>query len=180
MGTSELEAQLDSMHREEGEKGRELRRAQDTVRMLRAELQQERVVSEQYRVQMEVLEDQYRSAQQMLRHAPVDDERRRSTESARDRSSSRSTSRPASARVTKAWGESSSPSPSSFDNGAMGVPRLPSSARGFQSLAARTQVPVSDDSESSDDDDAESSDDVQETCRRKTRHPSNADMHRTG
>jgi len=60
--------QLDAIHKEVGDKGRELRKAQDTVRMLRAELEREREFSEQFRVQVEVLEEQLRNTLQKRSH----------------------------------------------------------------------------------------------------------------
>lgn len=66
---AEVMGQLDLLHREVGEKGRELRRCQDTVRLLRSELQQQRQVSEQYQLTTEMLEEQLRKAQQLRKEA---------------------------------------------------------------------------------------------------------------
>lgn len=55
-------AQLEAVHREVGEKARELRRAQESVKLLQTELQEQRLVSEQYRSQLEVLEEQLTSS----------------------------------------------------------------------------------------------------------------------
>eukprot|EP00931_Biecheleriopsis_adriatica_P102636 TRINITY_DN77581_c0_g1_i1.p1 TRINITY_DN77581_c0_g1~~TRINITY_DN77581_c0_g1_i1.p1 ORF type:complete len:311 (-),score=62.22 TRINITY_DN77581_c0_g1_i1:131-1063(-) len=81
---------LDTLHREVGEKGRELRRSQDTVRLLRSELQQQQEVSEQYHAQVEMLEEQLRVKSQQLRQA---------TEEAR---TSASRTRPSSAQLIRA------------------------------------------------------------------------------
>lgn len=57
-----FDAQVDFIHREAALKGKELRKLQETVRLLRAELKQEKLVSEQYRDQVEGLETQLQSA----------------------------------------------------------------------------------------------------------------------
>jgi len=54
--------QLDAVHRESGQRGRELRRAQETARTLRAELKQEKSLVEQYQAQIDALEAELRSA----------------------------------------------------------------------------------------------------------------------
>jgi len=161
--TYELEAQLDSMHREVGDKTREIRKVQDTVRMLRAELQQERLVSDQYRVQVELLETQCHAAQQMLRHAPVDDSPRHgaSSRSGTPGAQSRSgTPRPASARVTKAWGEGSPSSRASGSAKAVRSPATPGRPHVLQSLnsSSSPRQPMSDGNDSTEED-SESSDD---------------------
>mmetsp|Transcript_73852 Transcript_73852/g.130469 ORF Transcript_73852/g.130469 Transcript_73852/m.130469 type:complete len:270 (+) Transcript_73852:35-844(+) len=56
----EQRGQLDRLHREVGDKTRELRRSQDTVRLLRSELKQQQQVSEQYQAQADMLEEQLR------------------------------------------------------------------------------------------------------------------------
>eukprot|EP00929_Paragymnodinium_shiwhaense_P112139 TRINITY_DN80393_c0_g1_i1.p1 TRINITY_DN80393_c0_g1~~TRINITY_DN80393_c0_g1_i1.p1 ORF type:complete len:316 (+),score=72.74 TRINITY_DN80393_c0_g1_i1:96-1043(+) len=55
------------------ERARELRKTQETVRALRVELHQERKLSEQYRSQMEVLEEQARCAMEMRRQTTQDE-----------------------------------------------------------------------------------------------------------
>lgn len=54
--------QLDLVHREAAQKGKELRKLQETMRLLRDELRQEKVVAEQYQGQVEGLENQLRDA----------------------------------------------------------------------------------------------------------------------
>jgi hypothetical protein len=54
--------QLDLVHREAAQKGKELRKMMETVRLLREELHQEKVVAEQYRGQVEGLEKQLADA----------------------------------------------------------------------------------------------------------------------
>ncbi|CAE7724310.1 unnamed protein product [Symbiodinium pilosum] len=61
------QVQLDMMHQEVGNKSRELRRSQDTVKLLRSELEQQRQVSEQYRLQTEMLEEQLRRTNERLK-----------------------------------------------------------------------------------------------------------------
>jgi len=61
--------QLDFIHREAANKGKEVRKLQETVRLLRAELQQEKLVSEQYRGQVEGLEKQLQDAMQKQHRA---------------------------------------------------------------------------------------------------------------
>eukprot|EP00929_Paragymnodinium_shiwhaense_P059970 TRINITY_DN29995_c0_g1_i1.p1 TRINITY_DN29995_c0_g1~~TRINITY_DN29995_c0_g1_i1.p1 ORF type:complete len:285 (+),score=68.67 TRINITY_DN29995_c0_g1_i1:115-969(+) len=58
---------VDELMREVAEKGRELRKSQESVRALKSELQQQRQVSEHYRSQMQVLEEQARCAMEMRR-----------------------------------------------------------------------------------------------------------------
>lgn len=50
--------QWDAIHREAGDKTRDLRKTQESVRLLQNELSQQRLVAEQYRGQVEVLEEQ--------------------------------------------------------------------------------------------------------------------------
>eukprot|EP00439_Symbiodinium_sp_Y106_P075387 s3316_g14.t3 len=59
--------QLDALHQEVGDKSRELRRSQDTVKLLRSELEQQRQVSEQYRLQTEMLEEELRRTTDRLK-----------------------------------------------------------------------------------------------------------------
>lgn len=59
--------QLDMLHQEVGDKSRELRRSQDTVKLLRSELEQQRQVSEQYRLQTEMLEEELRRTTDRLK-----------------------------------------------------------------------------------------------------------------
>ncbi|CAE7348136.1 unnamed protein product [Symbiodinium natans] len=59
--------QLDMLHQEVGNKSRELRRSQDTVKLLRSELEQQRQVSEQFRLQTEMLEEQLRRTNERLK-----------------------------------------------------------------------------------------------------------------
>jgi hypothetical protein len=94
--------QLEAAHRELGDKGRELRRMKDTCHLLQSELQEERLLSEHYRLQVEVLEDQLRSTL-LQRH----EERRACGASSWRGGDFGSNSRPVSARGTsstaRAW-----------------------------------------------------------------------------
>jgi len=59
---AECSDDLEDLHREMGEKARELRHAQESVRLLQRELQEQRLLAEQYRSQVEVLEEQLSGA----------------------------------------------------------------------------------------------------------------------
>jgi len=65
--------QLDLVHKEAAQKGKELKKLQETVRLLREELAQEKVVGEQYRGQVEGLEAQLKDA--MLKQHRAESER---------------------------------------------------------------------------------------------------------
>lgn len=86
--------ELDALHREVGEKSRELRKTQDTVRLLRSELQQQQQVSEQYRSQVDMLEEQLRITTMQSR------------QQASSPKISLGLSRTSSARLTRAWQDS--------------------------------------------------------------------------
>ncbi|CAE8632362.1 unnamed protein product [Polarella glacialis] len=101
---AEQRLQLDVLHREVGDKGRELRKAQDTVGLLRRELQQQRQVSEQYQAQMDMLEEQLRA----LRSAESRGKNSLQPSAALGTRTPRScpgTPRPSSARAARAWQE---------------------------------------------------------------------------
>lgn len=115
--------QLDAVHREAAQKGRELRRVQETVRTLRAELEQEKIMGQQYRGEVEDLEAQLSRSLQKEQHADREralaEWRLRNAEAApglgqsgRPSTSSRlsrsCTPQPGAARVMKAWAESGS------------------------------------------------------------------------
>jgi len=61
--------QLDAVHREAAQRGKEIRRLQETVRTLRDELKQEKTLADQYRMQVELLEEQLRGAMQKQQEA---------------------------------------------------------------------------------------------------------------
>lgn len=65
--------ELDALHREVGNKGRLLRKQEETIQTLRAELQQEKNLVERYREQLELLEEQLSGAKQKQHRA--EDER---------------------------------------------------------------------------------------------------------
>mmetsp|Transcript_61296 Transcript_61296/g.143453 ORF Transcript_61296/g.143453 Transcript_61296/m.143453 type:complete len:262 (+) Transcript_61296:38-823(+) len=92
--------QLDALHQEVGDKSRELRRSQDTVKLLRAELEQQRQVSEQYRLQTEMLEEQLRQTSDRLKRSESKNAEARHT-------SSSSTLTPCSVSLPKSWKDSS-------------------------------------------------------------------------
>jgi len=99
--------QLDLILKDAAHKGKDLRKTQETVRMLRGELEQEKVVSEQHREQAERLELQLREVQQRQQRA--DSERTLVEWHLRNGggSASRScTPQPGTSRAMKAWGES--------------------------------------------------------------------------
>lgn len=102
--------QLDALHREAGDKGRELRKAQDTIATLRRELHQERDLVECYREQVEVLEQHLANALQKQRNA--EDERTvaewRLRTAAGHSSLSRSCTPQPSAKNRAAWADNSS------------------------------------------------------------------------
>eukprot|EP00933_Yihiella_yeosuensis_P047314 TRINITY_DN43072_c0_g1_i1.p1 TRINITY_DN43072_c0_g1~~TRINITY_DN43072_c0_g1_i1.p1 ORF type:complete len:314 (-),score=58.00 TRINITY_DN43072_c0_g1_i1:72-1013(-) len=107
--SGEVEAQqreqLEFLHREVGDKGRELRKAQDTVRLLRTELTGLRQVSDHYKSQVEMLEEQLTSAQTRLKSAAQ--QQSHSQDCGTPRSSGGS--RPSSARIARAWQGQASP-----------------------------------------------------------------------
>lgn len=104
--------QIDNIHKEAALKGKEVRKLQETVKLLRAELQQEKLVSEQFREQVDGLDTQLKGA--MLKQHQAESElslgnwRLRNAEGAgRMSSMSRSCtpSMAASQRLIKAWAE---------------------------------------------------------------------------
>eukprot|EP00930_Biecheleria_cincta_P076904 TRINITY_DN64137_c0_g1_i1.p1 TRINITY_DN64137_c0_g1~~TRINITY_DN64137_c0_g1_i1.p1 ORF type:complete len:304 (+),score=93.97 TRINITY_DN64137_c0_g1_i1:123-1034(+) len=119
----EVTRQLDLLHREVGDKSRELRRAQDTVRLLRSELQQQRQVSEQFQAQTEMLEEQLRKSEQLRKEAAAAEASFNSSWSVSSglrRSAGLGLSRPSSAKVLRPGQEAS--------GGAGRPPDLPSMA----------------------------------------------------
>lgn len=137
--------QLDVILKDAAQKGKDLRKSQETVRMLRAELEQEKVVSEQHREQAERLELQLREVQQRQQRA--DSERTLAEWHSRNGGGcgSRScTPRPGTSRVMKAWGESGGTpdrldmplegSDLARDDGCLGRSSFDNSALGSQSL----------------------------------------------
>lgn len=68
----EQQEHWDSVHREAGEKGRELRKVQDTVRLLRVELQHQCEVAAQFKVQTEALQEQLTKALLQRRQAEAE------------------------------------------------------------------------------------------------------------
>lgn len=135
--SASFEQELDALHREVGEKSRELRKAQDTVRLLRSELQQQQQVSEQYQSQVEMLEEQLRMTTMQSR------------QQASSPKISLGLSRTSSARLTRAWQDSPRKR-----NGSLLESDLPSMC-GHQATreghAERTCHESSDDSSSEDD-----------------------------
>lgn len=113
------QTQLAEIHAEAGEKSRELRRVQEAMRLVQRELQEQRSVADQYRNQVEVLEEQLGSAL-MKRRRQVGEEladlaagcsRPMSARGSRPPSAGRcrgaivATSVAASPRVARAWSE---------------------------------------------------------------------------
>lgn len=101
--------QLDLTHREAAQKGKELRKVQETVRLLRMELQQEKVMSDQYRGQVDGLEKQLQDAMSKQHRAEGErtlvEWRLRNAEGT-GRLSRSCTPQPSSSRgLMKAWGE---------------------------------------------------------------------------
>lgn len=141
VGEEEQRRQLDALHKEAGEKGRELRKVHETVRLLRSELQHQQLLAEQYRTQVEVLEEQLKAAMHQRRQL-VD-------EALTAETPGRVGSRPSSAGAARSCGTASN-SPMSI------VPR-PTSATG-----RRHQGWLEDD----DDDDLSSSESPQPACGR--------------
>lgn len=104
------EQQLETLHREASAKARELRRAQESIQYLRAELQQEKSFAEQCRDQVDGLERQVADAAQ--KHHRAEEERAllawrlRACEGLGQRPSTQcTTARPSTGRIAKAWGE---------------------------------------------------------------------------
>jgi hypothetical protein len=108
--------QLDLVHREAAQKGKELRKTQETVRLLRMELQQEKVMSDQFRGQVDGLERQLQDAMQKQHRAEGErtlvEWRLRNAEGAgpgrpgTSRASRSSTPQPSASRnLIKAWAE---------------------------------------------------------------------------
>ncbi|CAJ1334136.1 unnamed protein product [Effrenium voratum] len=93
---SDAQEQLDSLHQEVGDKSRELRRSQETVRLLRSELKQQQEVSEQFRLQAEMLEEQLLLTRQRFKA-----EARACEERWASRSTSLSRARPSSAQISR-------------------------------------------------------------------------------
>lgn len=108
--------QLDALHRESGQKSRELRRALESVRTLQAELRQEKLLANQYKATVEGLEELSREAtrkQQLAEEQRMKADWLLRNEIDSGGRSSRATSRPTSARVMKAWAEGDAASRSS-------------------------------------------------------------------
>lgn len=90
-GGAEMDEELEEVRRESMGRARELRQAQESMRLLQRELQEQRLLSEQFRGQMEALEEQLSGA--LMRR------RREAGEEVAERMGSRS--RPASARGSR-------------------------------------------------------------------------------
>lgn len=103
--------QLDCLHQEVGDKSRELRRSQDTVRLLRSELKQQHEVSEQYRLQAEMLEEQLSRSNQRVRELET------KVAEAAQLSRPRECERPFSAQLPRSWKERSRSGFSSDEEG---------------------------------------------------------------
>ena len=103
--------QLDSLHQEVGDKSRELRRSQDTVRLLRSELKQQYEVSEQYRLQAEMLEEQLSRSNQRTRELEA------KLAEAAQMSRHKDSERPFSAQLPRSWKEHSRSGFSSDEDG---------------------------------------------------------------
>lgn len=106
--------QLDALQQEAGEKGRELGRAKASQRLLQAELGEQRMIADQYREQVEVLEEQLRRAMSQRQEQVVASGPRSRPSSASSRGlcdrapfGGGGGSRPVSARAVKAWVEPS-------------------------------------------------------------------------
>ncbi|CAK0876290.1 unnamed protein product [Prorocentrum cordatum] len=102
--------QLDALQQEAGEKGRELGRARASQRLLQAELEEQRMIADQYREQVEVLEEQLRRAMTQRQEMAMSSgpRSRPSSASSRglcDRAPIGAGSRPGSSRAVKAWVE---------------------------------------------------------------------------
>jgi hypothetical protein len=106
--------QLDAIHREAASKSKEVRKLQETVQLLQAELQQEKMVALQYREQVEGLEQQLQDA--MKKQHRAEGERNlvewhlRNAEGSSKRPGTGCAPRPTSSRSRmKAWGEAVEP-----------------------------------------------------------------------
>jgi len=152
--------QIDFIHRDAAQKGKECRKLQETIRLLRAELQQEKLVSEQFREQVEGLEKQLQDAMRKQHRAEGErslvEWRLRNAEGAGGRMSRSCTPQPGSSRsLMKAWAE---PGRTQDD----GEPIAPSNDDPHRALgssgSARSpcQGAREDDSESAEDSAAES------------------------
>lgn len=155
------QTQLAEIHAEVGEKARELRRVQESMRLLQRELAEQRSIADQYRNQVEVLEEQLNSSLMKRRRESAEDIAEQIAVSARgSRPLSARSSRPPSAtsggsrgiftaagsspnavgmRVSRAWAEAGT------------SPAASSRSRGWETpRSTRTQSRVMD--ESSDED----------------------------
>lgn len=98
--------QLDQILRDGAQKSKDMRRLQETVQTLRAELHQEKLISEQYRDTSEVLEEQLRKTLQNQHRAAAEktlaDWHLRQAGTRQSRSA---TTQPQSARARKAWAD---------------------------------------------------------------------------
>lgn len=119
----EQRAQLDTMHVEAAAKSRDLGHAKETVVHLQQQLQQERLMSEQYRSQVELLEVQLQQALQRRPGAEGGD----STEAALA-AHALASSRPLSAKSVKTPMSSRPPSACSGTGGGSRPPSRPQSA----------------------------------------------------
>mmetsp|Transcript_43940 Transcript_43940/g.103956 ORF Transcript_43940/g.103956 Transcript_43940/m.103956 type:complete len:350 (-) Transcript_43940:122-1171(-) len=149
--------QLDAMHKEVAMKGRELRKVQETVHTLRAELNQQKRLADQYKDQVDTLEAQLVGATQAQQRA--EDEKamaqwRLRTAEGAARGERSCTPGPASARVMKAWSEAScSPADGAF-HGSAGA--RPASAIGRSGTFVLDGRLATEDSGGSEDDSDES------------------------
>lgn len=113
------QTQLAEIHAEAGQKARELRRVQEAMRLVQRELQEQCSIADQYRNQVEVLEEQLGSALMKRRRQvgeelsdladscsrPMSARGCRPTSAGRCRGSIAATSVAASPRVARAWSE---------------------------------------------------------------------------
>lgn len=108
--------QLDFIHRDAANKGKELRKVQESVRVLQAEVQQEKMVGSQYREQVEGLEKQLQEAMRKQHRAEsaqsLTEWHLRNAEGSGRLASGSGMQRPPSSRSrTKAWDESTKAEP---------------------------------------------------------------------
>lgn len=108
-GDGVMAQELDLIHREAAQKSKDLRKLQETLAMVRAELNQEKMVSDQYREQVENLEMQLKNAMQKQHRAEgertVVEWRLRNAEGAGRLSRSCTPQPGASRSLIKAWAE---------------------------------------------------------------------------
>jgi hypothetical protein len=99
--------QLDAIFRESASKAKELRRIQETLQTVRAEARQEKLMADQFRSQVEVLEEQLQVSLQKQHRAEMDRTfaDRQLRNSTAERPSSSSMPQPRKMHARRAWAE---------------------------------------------------------------------------